>query len=264
MNCCSPPSRPNPYAPAAEPSSRHCVRRSEPADCDQAPGCRPAAATSPASSGGPRHRHRRIRPADRRGLPGRPARLRHHGRRHRARRRTDDIRPDPAGPLALRPASAWRWGRSPAPSGSRRPRQAWPSCPTTRCRTRLRGTARTPVRAGRLPGRCPRRRGRRRRHRGHPRRRRRHGPGGPRAAGRRPHQHRPRRPGHLGQADLFAAHGLRPVPVAVDDRGIRVDDLAATGCRVVQVTSAHQFPLASRCTPSAGGHWSRGHVSVAA
>ena len=50
-------------------------------------------------------------------------------------------------------------------------------------------------------------------------------------------------PGHFGQAELFAAHGLRPVPITVDDRGIRVDELAATGCRVVHVTSAHQFPL---------------------
>jgi len=50
-------------------------------------------------------------------------------------------------------------------------------------------------------------------------------------------------PGHLGQAELFAAHGLRPVPIPVDHLGIQVDELAATDCRVVQVTSAHQFPL---------------------
>jgi GntR family transcriptional regulator/MocR family aminotransferase len=50
-------------------------------------------------------------------------------------------------------------------------------------------------------------------------------------------------PSHLGQTELFVAHGLRPVPVTVDDHGIRVDELAATGCRAVHVTSAHQFPL---------------------
>ena len=50
-------------------------------------------------------------------------------------------------------------------------------------------------------------------------------------------------PSHPGQTALFAAHVLRPVPVTVDDRGIRVDELAATDCRAVHVTSAHQFPL---------------------
>jgi len=50
-------------------------------------------------------------------------------------------------------------------------------------------------------------------------------------------------PGSPGGADLFAAHGLRPVPITVDDRGLRVDQLAASGCRAVLVTSAHQFPL---------------------
>ncbi|MFI9387805.1 PLP-dependent aminotransferase family protein [Kutzneria sp. NPDC052558] len=50
-------------------------------------------------------------------------------------------------------------------------------------------------------------------------------------------------PSHPGQSALFAAYGLRPVPIAVDDHGIRVDDLTASGCRAVHVTSAHQFPL---------------------
>ncbi|MBC6451124.1 MocR-like pyridoxine biosynthesis transcription factor PdxR [Actinokineospora xionganensis] len=50
-------------------------------------------------------------------------------------------------------------------------------------------------------------------------------------------------PTHPGMSEVFAAHGLRPVGVAVDDAGIRVDLLARTGCRVVLVTAAHQFPL---------------------
>ncbi|CAM06091.1 GntR family transcriptional regulator [Saccharopolyspora erythraea NRRL 2338] len=50
-------------------------------------------------------------------------------------------------------------------------------------------------------------------------------------------------PSHRGQSELLASHGLSPVPVPVDEHGIRVDDLAATGCRAVLVTAAHQFPL---------------------
>ena len=36
--------------------------------------------------------------------------------------------------------------------------------------------------------------------------------------------------------------GVAPVPVAVDELGLDVDALAATGCEVVVVTPAHQFP----------------------
>ncbi|HVK24885.1 MAG TPA: PLP-dependent aminotransferase family protein [Actinokineospora sp.] len=50
-------------------------------------------------------------------------------------------------------------------------------------------------------------------------------------------------PTHPGSAEVFAAHGLRPVGVPVDDEGLRVDLLARTGCRAVLVTAAHQFPL---------------------
>ncbi|AHH94259.1 PLP-dependent aminotransferase family protein [Kutzneria albida] len=50
-------------------------------------------------------------------------------------------------------------------------------------------------------------------------------------------------PSHRGQADLFRAHGLTPVPITVDDHGLRVDELAASGARAVLVTAAHQFPL---------------------
>jgi GntR family transcriptional regulator/MocR family aminotransferase len=39
-----------------------------------------------------------------------------------------------------------------------------------------------------------------------------------------------------------AAAGLEPVPVPVDDHGLRVDRLAAVGAEVVLVTPAHQFP----------------------
>ncbi|SHG32171.1 MocR-like pyridoxine biosynthesis transcription factor PdxR [Streptoalloteichus hindustanus] len=50
-------------------------------------------------------------------------------------------------------------------------------------------------------------------------------------------------PGHPGQSELFATHGLTPVPIRVDADGLRVDELAASGCRAVLVTPAHQFPL---------------------
>lgn len=50
-------------------------------------------------------------------------------------------------------------------------------------------------------------------------------------------------PRHPGQAELLTAHGLAPVPIPVDDDGLDVDALDATDCRVVMVTSAHQFPL---------------------
>ncbi|GGM69050.1 GntR family transcriptional regulator [Longimycelium tulufanense] len=50
-------------------------------------------------------------------------------------------------------------------------------------------------------------------------------------------------PGHPGQAELFTRHGLQPIPVRVDQGGLRIDDLAASGCRAVLVTPAHQFPL---------------------
>ncbi|MFC7613003.1 PLP-dependent aminotransferase family protein [Actinokineospora soli] len=50
-------------------------------------------------------------------------------------------------------------------------------------------------------------------------------------------------PTHPGSAEVFAAHGVRPVPVPVDEEGISVEHLARTGCRAVLVTAAHQFPL---------------------
>jgi GntR family transcriptional regulator/MocR family aminotransferase len=49
-------------------------------------------------------------------------------------------------------------------------------------------------------------------------------------------------PGSRGAVDEFAYWGLQPVPVAVDDDGIVVDELAKTGARAAFLTPAHQFP----------------------
>lgn len=57
-------------------------------------------------------------------------------------------------------------------------------------------------------------------------------------------------PSHLGQAELLSIQGLRPVPVQVDEHGLRVDRLARTDCRAVLVTAAHQFPLGVVLHPS--------------
>ena len=50
-------------------------------------------------------------------------------------------------------------------------------------------------------------------------------------------------PSHPGQAALLRDHGLEPVGIPVDDKGIDVGALAASGCSTVVVTAAHQFPL---------------------
>jgi GntR family transcriptional regulator/MocR family aminotransferase len=55
-------------------------------------------------------------------------------------------------------------------------------------------------------------------------------------------------PSHQGQAELFATHGLTPVPLPVDDRGLVVD--IPDGCRVVMATTAHQFPLGVAMHPT--------------
>ncbi|MBX9422317.1 MULTISPECIES: PLP-dependent aminotransferase family protein [Streptomyces] len=49
-------------------------------------------------------------------------------------------------------------------------------------------------------------------------------------------------PGHPGQRRFLRESGLTPVPVPVDDEGLDVDALAASGARAVLVTPAHQFP----------------------
>ncbi|GLZ35569.1 GntR family transcriptional regulator [Lentzea sp. NBRC 105346] len=50
-------------------------------------------------------------------------------------------------------------------------------------------------------------------------------------------------PSHFGAVSMLASHGMRTVPIPVDDHGIRVDLLSTTDCSAVLVTSAHQFPL---------------------
>src|SRR5262249_47293658 len=56
-------------------------------------------------------------------------------------------------------------------------------------------------------------------------------------------------PSHPGQAELLTTHGLTPVPVTVDEQGMRVADLPRTRCRVVMITTAHQFPLGATMHP---------------
>lgn len=56
-------------------------------------------------------------------------------------------------------------------------------------------------------------------------------------------------PSYPGQLELIIEHGLRPVPVRVDDEGLRVTDLDRTNCRAVVVTSAHQYPLGVVLSP---------------
>jgi GntR family transcriptional regulator / MocR family aminotransferase len=49
-------------------------------------------------------------------------------------------------------------------------------------------------------------------------------------------------PGSRGAHDELAYWGLRPVPVPVDDQGLRTGNLAGRGLRAVLLTPAHQFP----------------------
>ena len=49
-------------------------------------------------------------------------------------------------------------------------------------------------------------------------------------------------PGSRGARDEIAHWGVRPVPVAVDEGGLRVDELVHSGLRHVMITPAHQFP----------------------
>jgi GntR family transcriptional regulator/MocR family aminotransferase len=56
-------------------------------------------------------------------------------------------------------------------------------------------------------------------------------------------------PGSRGTRDELAHWGLVPVPVPVDDQGVRVDALAATGLEVVLLTPAHQFPTGVVLSP---------------
>jgi GntR family transcriptional regulator/MocR family aminotransferase len=57
-------------------------------------------------------------------------------------------------------------------------------------------------------------------------------------------------PGSRGTRDELAHWGLRPVPVPVDEHGLRVDRLAATGVETVLLTPAHQFPTGVVLSPA--------------
>ncbi|WP_238547306.1 PLP-dependent aminotransferase family protein [Actinoplanes friuliensis] len=57
-------------------------------------------------------------------------------------------------------------------------------------------------------------------------------------------------PGSRGTRDELAHWGLRPVPVPVDDQGVRVDALDATGLETVLLTPAHQFPTGVVLSPA--------------
>jgi GntR family transcriptional regulator/MocR family aminotransferase len=48
----------------------------------------------------------------------------------------------------------------------------------------------------------------------------------------------------------MAHWGVHPVGVPVDDQGVRVDDLTATGLRVAVLTPAHQFPTGVVLSPA--------------
>lgn len=50
-------------------------------------------------------------------------------------------------------------------------------------------------------------------------------------------------PGSLGARRQLADWGMTTVPVPVDDQGLRVDRLRATGAPAVLVSPAHQFPM---------------------
>ncbi|MFJ1754530.1 PLP-dependent aminotransferase family protein [Kitasatospora sp. NPDC088134] len=49
-------------------------------------------------------------------------------------------------------------------------------------------------------------------------------------------------PGSPGTLALLRAHGVRPIGVPVDEEGLRVGELAASGAQAVLVTPAHQYP----------------------
>jgi GntR family transcriptional regulator / MocR family aminotransferase len=57
-------------------------------------------------------------------------------------------------------------------------------------------------------------------------------------------------PGSPGAWELLRSFGLAPVPVPVDDDGLDVARLVATGARAVVVTPAHQYPLGVVLAPA--------------
>ncbi|MEU4423886.1 PLP-dependent aminotransferase family protein [Actinoplanes sp. NPDC024001] len=56
-------------------------------------------------------------------------------------------------------------------------------------------------------------------------------------------------PGSRGTWDQMAFWGCRPVGVPVDEEGLRVDELAASGLDVAVLTPAHQFPTGVVLSP---------------
>jgi GntR family transcriptional regulator/MocR family aminotransferase len=67
-------------------------------------------------------------------------------------------------------------------------------------------------------------------------------------------------PGHPGQRQFVRESGLRAVAIPVDEEGIDVDALAASGARAVLVTPAHQFPSGFALSPrrrEALARWAR-------
>ena len=56
-------------------------------------------------------------------------------------------------------------------------------------------------------------------------------------------------PGSPGTREQLAGNGLEPVPVGVDEEGLRVDELARGPARVVVVTPAHQSPTGVALSP---------------
>jgi GntR family transcriptional regulator/MocR family aminotransferase len=67
-------------------------------------------------------------------------------------------------------------------------------------------------------------------------------------------------PGSRGTRDELAYWGLRPVPVGVDEHGLRTDELARSGARAAILTPAHQFPTGVVLAP----HRRRGLLDWAA
>jgi GntR family transcriptional regulator/MocR family aminotransferase len=56
-------------------------------------------------------------------------------------------------------------------------------------------------------------------------------------------------PGHVGQVAVLRNAGATVASARVDDHGLDVVDLAATGARAVVITAAHQFPLGVALAP---------------
>ena len=68
-------------------------------------------------------------------------------------------------------------------------------------------------------------------------------------------------PGSRGACEELAYWGMEPVPVAVDEHGLRVDLLAAGGAGVALLTPAHQFPTGVVLAPHRRGElltWASG------